>query len=238
MARRLADAGTRLYNRNRCEYTGDTAMIIAVSPLMAERYGDRIRQAAPGCELIWPLEGGGWSGDADAAEVVYFSEDFWTSGSFRTLLPQLFSLPRLRWLHTFSAGVDNPAFRTIVERGALLTNAAGTTAEPIAQYVLAMLPRIVKRTDAWAAAQRERRWQQIETGELTGKTAGIIGVGKIGGEVARLAKAFRMQVIGCRRRRRKPRYVDELVPPDRLQELLARSDFVVLACRCRRRPRR
>ena len=38
-----------------------------------------------------------------------------------------------------------------------------------------------------------------------------------------------MQVIGCRRRRRKPRYVDELVPPDRLQELLARSDFVVLA---------
>ncbi len=204
-------------------------MIIAVSPLMAERYGERIREAAPGCELIWPLEGGGWSGDADAAEVVYFSEDFWTSGSFRTLLPQLFTLPRLRWFHTFSAGVDHPAFRAVVERGALLTNAAGTTAEPIAQYVLAMLLRIVKRTDAWAGAQRERRWQQVETGELTGKTAGIVGVGKIGGEVARLAKAFRMQVIGCRRRPRKPRYVDELLPPDRLHELLERSDFVVLA---------
>ncbi len=204
-------------------------MIIAVSPLMAERFGDRIRQAAPGCELVWPIDGGGWSGDADGAEVVYFSEDFWTTGSFRTLLPQLFTLPGLRWFHTFSAGVDHPAFRTIVERGAYLTNAAGTTAEPIAQYVLAMLLRIVKRTDAWAAAQRERQWDEIETDELTGKTIGIVGVGKIGGEVARLAQAFHMRVIGCRRRQRRPRNVDELVPPERLAELLARSHFVVLA---------
>ena len=58
---------------------------------------------------------------------------------------------------------------------------------------------------------------------------GIIGVGHIGGEVARLAQAFRMRVIGCRRRARKPRNVDELVSLDRLGELLGQSDFVVLA---------
>ena len=204
-------------------------MILALSPRVAQRYGERIRALAPGIELVWPTEDGGWTGDAQAVEIVYFSEDFWTSGQSRALLPQLFTLPRLRWFHTFSAGVDHPVFRTLVERGVLLTNSPGTTREPIAQYVVAMMLRVVKRMDAWAQAQRERRWQPIESDELTAKTVGIVGVGRIGGELARLAKAFRMRVIGCRRRQRRMRFVDELVPPERLPDLLARSDFVVLA---------
>ena len=204
-------------------------MILAVSSLIAERYEERIRAIAPGVELAWPAGDGAWSGDAQAAEAAYFSEDFWTSGASRALLPQLFTLPNLRWFHTFSAGVDHPAFQTLLERGVILTNSSGTTSEPIAQYVIAMMLRVVKRMDAWAEAQRERRWQPVETHEATGKTVGIVGVGRIGGEVARLAKAFRMRVIGCRRRQRRTRFVDELVPPERLRELLARSDFVVLA---------
>ena len=203
-------------------------MIVAVSPLIAKQYGARIRAVSPEIGLVWPNDGGGWSGDTDAVEVVYFSEDFWTTGAFRSLLPQLFTLSSLRWFHTFSAGVDNPAFRMLVERGVVLTNSSGITREPIAQYVLAMMLRVVKPMDDWSQAQRERRWEPIETGELTGKTVGIVGVGQIGGEVARLAKAFGMRVVGCRRRLRRMRYVDELVPPERLHELLAQSDFVVL----------
>ncbi len=204
-------------------------MIIAVSAKIAEQYGGRIREAAPGVELVSPTLDGGWSGDPEGVVAAYFSEDFWTEGRYRATLPQLFTLPNLRWFHTFSAGVDNPAFRSFIDRGVLLTNAAGTTAEPIAQYVIAMMLRIVKRMDAWSQAQREKRWEQVQAGELTGKTVGIIGVGNIGGEVARLAKAFRMRVVGCRRRARKPRNVDELVPLDELSRLLEQSDFVVLA---------
>ena len=204
-------------------------MIIAVSSQVAAQYGERIREAAPDIEIVSPAPDGGWTGDVEAAEAIYFSEDFWTSGASRTILPQLFTLPRLRWFHSFSAGVDHPAFRALIERGVLLTNSAGTTSEPIAQYVIGMMLRVAKRMDAWAEAQRERNWESLATEELTGKTVGIVGVGNIGGEVARLAKAFRMQVIGCRRRQRRVRYVDELVPPDRLGELLARSHYVVLA---------
>jgi phosphoglycerate dehydrogenase-like enzyme len=111
----------------------------------------------------------------------------------------------------------------------MLTNAAGTTAEPIAQYVILMMLRVAKHMGEWDEAQRERTWAQVQTDELTGKTVGIVGVGNIGGEVARLAKAFRMHVIGCRRRQAKPRYVDELVSLDNLDDLLTRSHFVVLA---------
>ena len=213
--------------------TGDsgqvTRVILAVSSRVAEDYGARIRDAAPGIELVSPVEDGGWTGEPEGAEAAYFSEDFWTEGHYRATLPQLFTLPNLRWFHTFSAGVDNPAFRGFIDRGVMLTNAAGTTAEPIAQYVIAMMLRVAKRMDAWDEAQRERRWAQVQTDELTGKTVGIVGVGNIGGEVARLSKAFNMRVIGCRRRQAKPRYVDELVSPDNLSDLLRRSHFVVLA---------
>ena len=203
-------------------------MIIAVSPVVAERYGGQIRAITRSARLIAP-SGGGWSGDHAAAEVAYFSEDFWTTPSGRAAIVQLFALPNLRWFHSFAAGVDHPAFGALLERGVTLTNSSGSSSRPIAQYVLGMMLRIVKRMDAWAEAQRERRWENIVTDELTGKTAGIIGVGHIGGEVARLAKAFGMRTIGCRRSPRAVRHVDEIVPPSRLRELLARSDFVVLA---------
>jgi phosphoglycerate dehydrogenase-like enzyme len=204
-------------------------MIVAVSPLVAEQYGTQIRAVAPGVALASPAGNGAWHGDGPAAEVAYFSEDFWTSEANRALVVQLFALPRLRWFHSFSAGVDHPAFRAVLERGAVLTNSPGGSSPAIAQYVIGMMLRTAKRMDAWAEAQRERRWEPIETAELTGMTAGIVGVGHIGGEVARLAKAFGMRVVGCRRRQRRLRNVDELVPPERLGELLAQADFVVLA---------
>ena len=199
-------------------------MIVAVSPLIAKQYGKRIRAVSPAIELVWPNEGGGWSGEADAVEVVYFSEDFWTTGSFRSLLPQLFTLSSLRWFHTFSAGVDNPAFRMLVERGVVLTNSSGITREPIAQYVIAMMLRVVKRMDDWSQAQRERRWEPIETGELTGKTVGIVGGGQIGGEVARLGKAVGIPVVGCPRRRRRTRSGYALLAPERRTERLATEE--------------
>jgi D-2-hydroxyacid dehydrogenase (NADP+) len=202
-------------------------MIIACSALVAERYGERMRDIAPEAELVLP-EGDGWPERAQNADVAYFSQDFWWREHGRPVGARLFTLPRLRWFHSFSAGVDHPAFRMLLQRGVLLSNSSGSSSVPIAQYVLAMMLRVVKRMDALAEEQRERRWRPVPSEELTGKAAGIVGVGHIGGEVARLAKAFGMRVIGCRRRQGRVRNVDELVPPERLPELLAQADFVVL----------
>jgi phosphoglycerate dehydrogenase-like enzyme len=206
----------------------ESAMIIAVSPRVAEEYGGRIRALAPKARLVFPAEAG-WPDGTDDAEVAYFAEDFWTSALGRQTRAQLFTLPRLRWFHSFAAGVDNPAFGALLERGVRLTNSPGASSTPIAQYAAGMMLRVVKRMDAWAEAQRARRWEPIEPDELTGKTAGVVGLGHIGGEVARLAKALGMRVVGCRRRQRPVRHVDELVPPERLHDLLAAADFVVLA---------
>ena len=172
-----------------------------------------------------------WSDDVTGTDVCCLSEDLWQDLALRQVaLPAFFRLEGLRWFHTFSAGVDSPAFQVIIDRGAVLTNSSGASAPSIAQYVLAMMLHRTKPVDAWREQQERREWLQLEGGELTGQAAGIIGTGAIGGEVARLAKAFNMRTIGMRRSTLPTPNIDEQVTPDRLTDLLSQSDFVVLAC--------
>jgi phosphoglycerate dehydrogenase-like enzyme len=209
-------------------------MRILISSRAAAGFGDRIRAADPDAELIAGSVRDGaveWTGDPAAAEVACFTEDLWQDEEQRKqILPAFFRVRDLRWFHTFSAGVDAPVFQAIIDRGAMLTNSSGASAPSIAQYVLAMMLYRAKRIETWRGQQRAHEWRQVATGELTGQTAGIVGTGAIGGEVARLAKAFGMTVVGMRRSEAETPHVDEQFPPARLHELLARSDFVVLAC--------
>ena len=209
-------------------------MKIVCSERVAADYGARMAEADPSAELIVASVRDGalaWSGDVADADVCCFSEDLWQDEGLRRLvLPVIFRLERLRWFHTFSAGVDAPAFQALVDRGTILTNSSGASAPAIAQYVLAMMLARVKPLDAWSEQQRRGEWRQVPAGELSGQTCGIIGTGAIGGEVARLAQAFGMRVIGMRRSTVPAPHVDEQLAPDRLHDLLARGDFVVIAC--------
>lgn len=209
-------------------------MKIIASEKVAREYGKRIRVADPAARLIVPSVVDGalaWKGNPARADACCFSEDFWQEPAMRQLaLPAIFQLESLRWFHTFSAGVDSPAFQVLIDRGTILTNSAGASAPSIAQHVLAMMLYRSKRIDELREQQRRSEWTQVRGRDLTGQTVGIIGTGNIGGEVARLAKAFGMRVIGARRSEKKARYVDEQVPLGRLAFLLRESDFVVLAC--------
>ena len=210
-------------------------MKIVVSETVAREYGKRMRAIAPRAKLITPsIAADGtfaWSGDVTGADVALLSEDLWQSLELRQkALPAFFRIDGLRWLHTFSAGVDSPAFQVIIDRGGMLTNSSGASAPSIAQYVIAMMLHRTKRIDEWREQQKRHEWAQLSPGELTGQTVGIIGTGAIGGEVARLAKAFRMRTIGMRRSSKKTPHIDEQVTPGRLSQLLKQSDFVVLAC--------
>jgi phosphoglycerate dehydrogenase-like enzyme len=209
-------------------------MRIVATQRVVDEYGRRIRAADQRARFIVPrLEDGAlmWEGDPALAEVCCFSEDCWQETDLRQLLiPALFRLEGLKWFHTFSAGVDSPAFQVIIDRGTMLTNSSGASAPSIAQYVLAMMLYRSKPIEAWRDQQRRHEWAQLRGGDLIGKTVGIIGTGAIGGEVARLARAFGMRTIGARRSQRKTRHIDEQVPMSRLPRLLKESDFVVLAC--------
>jgi phosphoglycerate dehydrogenase-like enzyme len=95
------------------------------------------------------------------------------------------------------------------------------------ENILGAIFHITKPYAAIAEAQKERRWTRRVATPLTGKVLGILGLGAIGQEVARLATALRMQVIGTRRNPA-PLPGVEVLPPERSDEVLARADFLLL----------
>lgn len=201
-------------------------MKLITTATVAERFGDQLRAAAPGAEIA-ALAPTGWQDNPAGAELAYVSVDSLVDGSVRLLVE---ALPRLslRWVHTFSIGLDDPAYRRIVERGILLTNGAGTQSQPIAQHVLLMMLHHVKGMAHWERNKTLHRWERTPSDELTGKTVCLLGLGGIGAAVARAAKAFEMHVIGLRRRPDPVSHVDEILPAHAVGDLCARADFLVI----------
>ena len=121
-----------------------------------------------------------------------------------------------------------------LQRGLAITNARGVFSEPIAEYVLMMILVVSRRLPQLLELQRERTWQPLEATELADVTVGVVGLGSIGRRVARLSLAFGCRVVATKRDAADEpddelSDLADLLGPDRLPELLAQSDFVVLA---------
>lgn len=137
----------------------------------------------------------------------------------------------LEWIQTVGVGVDKYPLDSLRSKGVLLTNAAGVSAEPIAEQVLGYIVMFERQLHRGLRQQYETRWERYTAGELRGKTLGIIGVGSIGSRVAELGSAVGMTVIGSKRNPdRGGEMVDEVVGADGVHRLLPRSDYLVVAC--------
>ena len=135
----------------------------------------------------------------------------------------------LRWLQLPSAGAAGYA-RDLPPQ-VQLTNARGVFGIPIAEHVMAMMLALTRGVPAMVEGQRSRTWRKpdVKRLEVFGKTMGIVGLGDIGTETARRAKAFGMRVIANRRSPgAKPDFVDALHGPDGLDILLAEADHLVV----------
>lgn len=135
--------------------------------------------------------------------------------------------PELRWVQSFSAGVEHWPLDKIRRREIVLTNGAGVFAIPIAEWVLTALLMIVKRVHALHDAQREHRWSnELRLDELCGKTLLILGTGGIGREIARRAAAFDMRIWGSSRSGAPVEHIERIVSGTGWRELLPEADFV------------
>lgn len=139
---------------------------------------------------------------------------------------------RLRWFQCINAGIERMEQRGLLRRGFAVTTAAGLAAGAIAEYVLGAMVMLAKNLHQYGRLQQERKWEFRFTGELAGKTVGILGLGEIGRETARRARAFDMRVIASRRTviaGATDPDADEVFAHSQLDELLARSDYLVVA---------
>jgi len=160
---------------------------------------------------------------------------------------------RLRWLHAPAAGVGAYLTPSFLKRGSTLTNSRGVHAIPISEHVLGMMTALARGLKTAIVEQtttgmrRDRWWTGDQVpDELAGKTLGLYGYGAIGREVARRAAAFGMRVLALKRDPttvgtwdpellgaiglpgEEPR-IDAVLGPDRLDQLLAESDVLVVS---------
>ena len=176
---------------------------------MAERAGDHSGKKKLDALLAW-------------ADVIY---GLWA------LQNTMARAPKLRWIQVISAGVDRWIGTDVWQSRVVLTGVSGIHATPIGEFVMLLMLMFAKNTLLGFKMMRSRRWRRYQAGILQGKTVGIVGLGHIGREVARLSKTFGMKTVATRRSSTKPgtaRHVDLLLPPKRLKQMLAASDFIVV----------
>lgn len=222
---------------------GGAPTAVALTPILSSRWRARdleaIRAAAPGTRIVTIGFDGHADGPLDDVEAM-----------LRGRLPaELFDrilarAPRLRWVHSATAGVERVLTPASRARDLTITNARGVFSRPIAEYVMLMILAVSRRLPSLLELQAERTWQPLESRELRDVTVGIVGLGSIGRAVGALATAFGCRVMATRRRPEAGSsaaegagdepylgsvMLDRVLAPEQLSELLAESDFVVLA---------
>jgi phosphoglycerate dehydrogenase-like enzyme len=138
------------------------------------------------------------------------------------------TMPNLRWAQALTAGVEGWLALPDLPPGLTLTCARGTHRESMPENILGALFHITKPFAAIAEDQKKSLWGHRIATPLNGRTLGILGLGAIGQEVARLATALGMRVIGTKRRPAPMQDLAEVLPPDRTDDVLAQSDYVLL----------
>lgn len=142
----------------------------------------------------------------------------WTGS--RDLLRQVWRMaPRVRWIHSRSAGLDELLFPELTESPVPLTNARSVFSEILGEFVIAAVLFFAKGLHRMVRSQEAGIWDQFDIVRVAGQTMGVIGLGDIGKAAARRAEAMGMHVIGLHR----------ADGPERKRELLAGSDYVVLS---------
>ena len=139
---------------------------------------------------------------------------------------------RARWIHSLWTGVDNVLCPEILESPLPLTNGRGVFRRPLAEWSIGAMLYFAYNMRRMIRQQQAGVWEPFTTEEIKGKTLGIVGYGGIGSTAAELARPFGMRIVALRRRTelfRQDPLVDQSFAPAQINELMAESDYVLLA---------
>jgi phosphoglycerate dehydrogenase-like enzyme len=194
-----------------------------------EWFADRLRKEFPQLEVVRMTTYEGIEKELADADVVF---------TFSLRPEQFREATRLRWIHSPAAAVHQFLFPELVKSDVILTNAREVHGPVVAEHVMALIFALAKRIPQSVRFQQEHIWGQeilweehAAPAEVAGAILGLVGLGSIGRNVAKRASALGMKVIGVREHANseKPEFVHEVLPSSRLNEMLGRADYVVLA---------
>jgi D-2-hydroxyacid dehydrogenase (NADP+) len=205
--------------------------VISPAPawVLPRRYVDQLRRDFPQHTFLDAWDRDSVSrllADADVAFTPFVDRSAFAKAS------------RLQWVQSPAVGVGGLMFPELLASPVVLTSARGIRARSIAEHVLAVMLALARLLPVALRAQAAHRWAQqelegphVDVRTLEGQRLGVVGLGAIGLEVAKIATAFGIRVSAIRRRAGEPipDGVETVWTPDRLPDMLAISDIVLLA---------
>ncbi|WP_407270946.1 D-2-hydroxyacid dehydrogenase [Radiobacillus sp. PE A8.2] len=195
---------------------------IIVAENLNNQLQTKIKEAVPNWEIIFGKNRDNWNHHLQEAHIIAG----WKKAMEEPCLQQT---SQLQWIQSWSAGVDNYPLQLIADNSIHLTTASGVHSYPISETIFALMLGWTRKIDTYVRNKTNKIWDHGNLKlEIHQKTIGIIGVGAIGKETAKIAKAFDMKVIGVRNTNKPEPFVDEMVTIDQLHDILPSCDFVVL----------
>lgn len=138
-------------------------------------------------------------------------------------------MTNLKWIQLSSTGFDHLPKDFIRERGIIVTTSKGAHAEPISEYAFSTMLYFSRKIDRFLELQKNRKWDRLDfPTELAGSTLVILGMGYIGKEIARKARAFDIHTIGVNRTGAANEFFNESYPIDQLERILPKADYLIL----------
>lgn len=136
---------------------------------------------------------------------------------------------RLRWIQSSAAGMDHYLVPAVIESDIAVTSASGALADQVAEHTVALITAWCRGLPTFFRAQQKKEFIRRPTRDLTRSTVGLVGFGGVARRLARLLAAFDARIFATDMFPvDKPDYVEALWPPERLNDVLAVSDFLVL----------
>lgn len=196
--------------------------IMVITQDIGDEYTQKIKALAPDWELIVGKEKDVWAPYANKAEIIAGWKKDLEELSLR-------EYSELRWIQAWSAGVNTMPLEKLASKEIALTSANGVHAYPISETIIGLMLGLTRKIHTYVKNQQEKKWHHAHMNlEMHGKTIGIIGVGEIGKETAKIAKAFGMRVLGVRNSGKETDNVDSMFTPEELHHVLPECDYVVI----------
>jgi phosphoglycerate dehydrogenase-like enzyme len=196
---------------------------------VAYRFGDRFALRNSGIRFVEVRDRAGLDAAIGQADVLV------CSGLWRNDLPQI--APRLKFVQSASAGTDQYDRAVLKAAGIRLASGQGVNANAVSEHAIALMLALLRRIPEARDNQARHVWRGMmgdfakREDEAGGKTALVVGLGRIGGRIARLCKALGMTVVGVRQNvAGGAEGADEVHSFRDLAAVLPRADFLILAC--------
>ncbi len=196
--------------------------IVLCYPVEA-RHCEQIAAAAPGAELLD-------AGQERVARELFSADVYCGHAKVPVDWDGVVRQGRLQWIQSSAAGMDHCLVPSVIESEIVVTSASGVLADQVAEHTIALMTGWFRSLPAFFLAQQKKEFIRRPTRDLTRGTVGIVGFGGVGRRLAELLSGFRTRILATDMFPvEKPDCVEALWPADRLDDLLAEADVVVLS---------